>query len=331
VRAQHARDEVHGVGAGREALGKQPFRRGEPHLRLASPVALVGLHRRRGVVVGVRHEAGRGVVGQVVGGRRGLEVPQTASGVGEELVGAAGAGGQQAPVPRLFESACVERGPAHEHVGHADAVVRGVHRVAHVAESVVVHAEHEQVRRAGQPHDARAVRAGKVEQDVVDGVDDVPVHVVADDVPAAADDGHGRAVIAGVRAVRRRGSSGLVGGELLTAVEDQQAGERHAGAFRKTLEFLHVLRHPAARRVGVGGRLPLGLCEGQAPLGERRELGAEELDGGQHLLARGLADGAAELAVGASGLDVDERDDRRSRIIVRAAEGRPNHRHAPSL
>ena len=38
------------------------------------------------------------------------------------------------------------------------------------------------------------------------------------------------------------------------------------------------------------------------------EVLAEEVDGGLHLLAGGLADGAAELPVGAPRLDVDERD-----------------------
>ena len=39
-----------------------------------------------------------------------------------------------------------------------------------------------------------------------------------------------------------------------------------------------------------------------------REVLAEEVDRGLHLLASRLSDGAAELAVRAFGLDVDERD-----------------------
>ena len=127
---------------------------------------------------------------------------QPAAGVGEELVGAAGAGGEQPPFPRLLERPRLERRPAHEHVGDADAIVVGVHGVAHVADAVAVHAQHQQVRRSGEAHDAGPVRAGEVEEDVVDRVDDVPVHVVPYDVPAPGDDGNGRAVVARPRASR---------------------------------------------------------------------------------------------------------------------------------
>lgn len=202
--------------------------------------------------------------------------------------------GQQTAFARLLERPRRQGRAAHEHVGDPDAVVRGVHGVAHVADAVAVHAQHEQVGRAGQSHDPGPVRPGEVEEHVVDGVDGVPVHVVTHHVPPAHGDGDGGAVVAGPHRARsgRRGARLLLGRELLAAVQHQQPGERHPRPFGQPLELLDEVRRPEPGLPLVGPGLTLGVAEREPPSRHRREVLAEEVHGRVHGLTRGLADRA---------------------------------------
>jgi hypothetical protein len=176
---------------------------------------------------------------------------------------------------------------------------------------VRVHPEHQQVGRAGETHDLRAVWSGEVEEDVVDGVDHVPVHVVAHDMTPPGDDGDGRAVVPGARRPggQRAGvSGGLVRGEFLATVEDEQAAERQACTLGHPFQLLDVPGQPAACRLAVRERLALRLGERETPPRHGREVLAEELHGRVDLLARSLPYRPSELPVGASRLDVDEGD-----------------------
>ncbi len=224
-------------------------------------------------------------------------------------------GREQAVVAGRLEGRGRHRRAPHEDVGHAHAVVGGVHRVAQVADAVRVQTHDRQVGRAGEGQQPGAVGRGQVEEHVVGRIDDVPVHVVTDDVAAAGDDRHRRAP-GGERATGTPGPLAgkrlfahdrLARGELLAAVGHEQGGERHAGPLGHALELLDVLGRVGAGVAQVGGGLSFGLAERQAAA-HRHEVLDEEGDRGLDLRPRGLADLAADLAVRAASANVDEGD-----------------------
>jgi len=244
--------------------------------------------------------------------------------VGEEVVGPPGSRVQQAAVAGGLERGALEGGAPHERVGHAHAIVVAVHRVAHVADAVRVHGDHQQVGRAGDAHQPRAVRHRQVEHHVVGRVHDVPVHVVADHMPAAGRDRDRRAVVAAARPARRQrplaALARCVGGEFFAAVRHQQLRERQARPLGDPLELLEVPGRPAAGLFRVRQRQPLGIGEAQPALGHGGEVVAEEGEGGVDGVSRALADGAAELTVGTPRLNVHEGDRHPLRPVTRPME-----------
>ena len=259
VRAEDPGDEVHRVLSGSEALREHAFGGRETHDRLLRGAALVGPHRRRDVVVRVRHEPRLGVVHESMRGRRRLEVPEPAGRSAKNwLVPRARA----ASSPRSRASSNVRASRAARRTKTLGTPMRLSLECTELLTLPTPWLFMPSISRYGAP--ARPMirvpsDPGEIEEDIVDGVDDVPVHVVPHDVTSAGHDGDGRAVIAGPRRARRRGGGRLLGGELLAAVQNQQMGDGHVGAFGQTLELLDVAGQPAARLRSVGERLTLGL------------------------------------------------------------------------
>ena len=134
VVAEHRLREPHGVFAGLEARGEQFLRAGPPLVGALRRGRVLRRELRRHVVVGVR-EAGAAVEpGQTR--RRGLDVPDAAGGVGQQVVGAACAGRRRDTVADVFEAPAREQRRQQQVVGHAHAHVPGVQRVGAAAEAV---------------------------------------------------------------------------------------------------------------------------------------------------------------------------------------------------